>query len=638
MQYKESRAASEQSGTESAVQIETLKQENGELIARIEKLENENKYLRNLLEELKAQMNKIVVNENKEVTVNENRGVQETQPKLNQGALKQKETEKTVQKRSDNITRKDTPTGEKSKPQIQQTGEDRTQTPMNQLLQRNESKESQDQGDQFESLPGGDTTGRERAGSKASLDHFQSSQPEIEKALSGRGTRKTSLSSLREFVADNGSSSNTARADGSDRRGVNNKAIEKLKDPMTPSPLHLNKIGHATERASSRSSEKRIQNHVASGTPRRQLFEPIERVQAQIEDKRVRPVLVDKQVQTDLETGMDIPFQQFQQTTNGSLQGLKGRNKHPLSVSTTNMRMSPRLETLSPELKELDYRLQLASMLNTPEGSETYSAKFRALRNSERQQRVLSTEQPSPRNRASIEYPQFKTEEEYLLTQRANSNSGFSKLMISPRYSYQSPSHYPSYDRQAKDKLIISPEKPNSLHKRVLSESALKPHEELIDQRRGSNGQGSIFKLEDQPVSNDEAKKQAREQELMAMYSSMVEKIRVSPDTKKIFKHMARERASEADKALDEKNLEVDFELFKEYYTKLQNIHKKCGSDCPHLKRFYQKIGYHPQNHNRTYLHLNITDIDKLPRIIKKVYVKPDWKHQYPAIPDAGKF
>ena len=46
MQYKESRAASEKSGTESAVQIETLKQENSELIARIELLEEENKYLR----------------------------------------------------------------------------------------------------------------------------------------------------------------------------------------------------------------------------------------------------------------------------------------------------------------------------------------------------------------------------------------------------------------------------------------------------------------------------------------------------------------------------------------------------------------------------------------------------------------
>lgn len=37
---------------------------------------------------------------------------------------------------------------------------------------------------------------------------------------------------------------------------------------------------------------------------------------------------------------------------------------------------------------------------------------------------------------------------------------------------------------------------------------------------------------------------------------------------------------------------EINLEHFKEYMNKYKQVHSKCGENCPHLKRFYSKLGF----------------------------------------------
>ena len=37
---------------------------------------------------------------------------------------------------------------------------------------------------------------------------------------------------------------------------------------------------------------------------------------------------------------------------------------------------------------------------------------------------------------------------------------------------------------------------------------------------------------------------------------------------------------------------EIDLDKFKDYFNKYKIVHSKCGEHCPHLKRFYSKLGF----------------------------------------------
>lgn len=120
---------------------------------------------------------------------------------------------------------------------------------------------------------------------------------------------------------------------------------------------------------------------------------------------------------------------------------------------------------------------------------------------------------------------------------------------------------------------------------------------------------------------------------LAQMFEVMKEKAKNVPKIKRIFKPFApsqlkphksdTERSQEAPEDEDDgdDDFEVDFEVFKEYYKRMQKIHRKCGEDCIHLRRFYNKIGWHGSYNDRPFFTLKKNDIDKLPRIIRKVFV-----------------
>lgn len=57
----------------------------------------------------------------------------------------------------------------------------------------------------------------------------------------------------------------------------------------------------------------------------------------------------------------------------------------------------------------------------------------------------------------------------------------------------------------------------------------------------------------------------------------------------------------------------LNYDDFREYYTQLIKLHERCGDECIHLKRFYNKMGVHKRYQGKKYLVLNKTNITKLP-------------------------
>ena len=57
----------------------------------------------------------------------------------------------------------------------------------------------------------------------------------------------------------------------------------------------------------------------------------------------------------------------------------------------------------------------------------------------------------------------------------------------------------------------------------------------------------------------------------------------------------------------------LNYDDFRDYYTQLIKLHERCGDECMHLKRFYNKMGVHKRYQGKKYLVLNKTNITKLP-------------------------
>lgn len=122
---------------------------------------------------------------------------------------------------------------------------------------------------------------------------------------------------------------------------------------------------------------------------------------------------------------------------------------------------------------------------------------------------------------------------------------------------------------------------------------------------------------------------------LFRMYLNL--KKRYNKDPKRflrIFRIYFAKDAPVTDK-IDMKNESPQFMLnyddFRDYYTQLIKLHERCGDDCIHLKRFYNKMGVHKRYQGKKYLVLNKTNFEKLPankprrknsleRLVKRYY------------------
>ena len=76
-------------------------------------------------------------------------------------------------------------------------------------------------------------------------------------------------------------------------------------------------------------------------------------------------------------------------------------------------------------------------------------------------------------------------------------------------------------------------------------------------------------------------------------------------------------RKKNEDSELDKLD-QLNEEDFRRFIQEFENIHlNKCGKDCPHLKRFYEKIGFVEDNNfkSRAKMKLKKTIIESLPKI-----------------------
>ena len=114
----------------------------------------------------------------------------------------------------------------------------------------------------------------------------------------------------------------------------------------------------------------------------------------------------------------------------------------------------------------------------------------------------------------------------------------------------------------------------------------------------------------------DELQKTKEEQEFEYIFGELQQKAVLNPRIKKIFKKTVminNPRLTEQD--AENGNFEVDFKSFKDYVKEFKVVHSHCGENCPHLKRFYENIGYMKARQKRPQMAVHVTDIERLPKI-----------------------
>ncbi|KAL4510825.1 hypothetical protein ABPG72_004979 [Tetrahymena utriculariae] len=60
---------------------------------------------------------------------------------------------------------------------------------------------------------------------------------------------------------------------------------------------------------------------------------------------------------------------------------------------------------------------------------------------------------------------------------------------------------------------------------------------------------------------------------------------------------------------------DIGLEDFKKYFKKFAEVHLKCGENCPHLRRFYERLGFTWAKYRRRYLKLKDTRIQAFNKI-----------------------
>ncbi len=89
-----------------------------------------------------------------------------------------------------------------------------------------------------------------------------------------------------------------------------------------------------------------------------------------------------------------------------------------------------------------------------------------------------------------------------------------------------------------------------------------------------------------------------------SMYKAMLKQAQLDPQVMKIFKKQEREKEKRfADDYV------IDFDAFDNFVHRMRDEHEKCGPNCVHLQRFYNKIGYYTMGNNRKTLELKKMDI-----------------------------
>ena len=113
--------------------------------------------------------------------------------------------------------------------------------------------------------------------------------------------------------------------------------------------------------------------------------------------------------------------------------------------------------------------------------------------------------------------------------------------------------------------------------------------------------------------------------EFIDMYKNLKESAEKpqSPQKKKILMELMKSHMITSQDNITPKNGQKsefpNFTQFVDFVKDLQTQHQKCGPNCKHLQRFYEKLGLEKRK-NRSQVILSKSDIGSLPRISKHIY------------------
>ena len=128
-------------------------------------------------------------------------------------------------------------------------------------------------------------------------------------------------------------------------------------------------------------------------------------------------------------------------------------------------------------------------------------------------------------------------------------------------------------------------------------------------------------------INKREEERKKEEQKINIMFENMRDMVNLegekllkseNPDLAKFFqKIIAKTKAN--DKKTEEEgineNIELGIEDFKEAVNEIKNEHRRCGPNCIHLKRFYEKLGFSENKMGKKLYYLHKRVINRLPQL-----------------------
>lgn len=83
------------------------------------------------------------------------------------------------------------------------------------------------------------------------------------------------------------------------------------------------------------------------------------------------------------------------------------------------------------------------------------------------------------------------------------------------------------------------------------------------------------------------------------------------------FKSIEELENNQLEDVLIEKGPNLPYDMFSNLFKRLLKAHEKCGAECPHIKRFYARIGYfrRKKKQNKHLLYVSKQEITQLPRL-----------------------
>lgn len=152
------------------------------------------------------------------------------------------------------------------------------------------------------------------------------------------------------------------------------------------------------------------------------------------------------------------------------------------------------------------------------------------------------------------------------------------------------------------------------------SEYALNSFENLPNTIPNVN---SVFaKPKTEVINKRDEERKKEEQKINILFENMRDMVTLegekllkseNPELAKVFQKIIAKATDK--KTEDGENIELGMEDFKEAINEIKNEHRRCGPNCIHLRRFYEKLGFSEKKMGKKLYYLHKRVINRLPQL-----------------------